>query len=86
MANSKTFPTIMLVLATVIWGSTFAVVKDTMNSVNEYYLIFVRSAIAALPLLIFTLIKSPKSLLNKEIIGKGAIIGIALGLTYGQNS
>lgn len=73
----------MLILATVIWGSTFAVVKDTMNSVNEYYLIFVRSIIAAIPLLVITLIKNPKSLFNKEILRKGAIIGIALGLTYG---
>ena len=73
----------MLILATIIWGSTFAVVKDTMNSVNEYYLIFIRSIIAALPLLAITLLKNPKSLFNKEIIRKGAIIGIALGLTYG---
>lgn len=73
----------MLMLATVIWGSTFAVVKDTLNSVNEYYLIFIRSIIAAIPLLIFTLIKNPQSLFNKEIVRKGAIIGIALGLTYG---
>lgn len=73
----------MLILATVIWGSTFAVVKDTMNSVNEYYLIFVRSIIAAIPLLVITLIKNSKSLFNKEILRKGAIIGIALGLTYG---
>ena len=73
----------MLVLATVIWGSTFAVVKDAMNSINEYYLIFIRSAIAAFPLLLYTLLKNPKSLLNKSIIKKGSIIGIALGLTYG---
>jgi len=73
----------MLILATIVWGSTFAIVKDTMNSVNEYYLIFMRSIIAALPLLSITLIKNPKSLFNKEIIKKGAIIGIALGLTYG---
>jgi len=83
MSDKKTFPIVMLVLATVIWGSTFAVVKDTMNSVNEYYIIFIRSIIAALPLLVVTLIKNPKSLFNKEIIKKGAIIGIALGLTYG---
>ena len=83
MSNKKTFPIVMLILATVVWGSTFAVVKDTMNSVNEYYLIFMRSIIAALPLLAITLIKNPRSLFNKEIIKKGAIIGIALGLTYG---
>ncbi len=73
----------MLILATIIWGSTFAVVKDTMNSVNEYFLIFMRSIIAALPLLFVTLVKNPKSLFNKEIIKKGAIIGTALGLSYG---
>jgi drug/metabolite transporter (DMT)-like permease len=83
MARTNKFPIIMLILATVIWGSTFAVVKDTMNTVNEYYLIFVRSIIAALPLLILTLYKNPRSLFNKDIIRKGAIIGIALGLTYG---
>ncbi|MEN8139050.1 MAG: DMT family transporter [Bacteroidota bacterium] len=83
MDKSNKFPIIMLMLATVIWGSTFAVVKDTLNSVNEYYLIFIRSIIAAIPLLIFTLIKNPQSLFNKEIVRKGAIIGIALGLTYG---
>jgi len=82
-SNRNLFPIVMLILATVIWGSTFAVVKDAMNSVNEYYLIFVRSIIAALPLLIITLLKNPKSLFNKTIIKKGAIIGIALGLTYG---
>ncbi|MCK5906294.1 MAG: DMT family transporter, partial [Flavobacteriales bacterium] len=83
MQKTKTFPIVMLILATVVWGSTFAVVKDTMNSVNEYYLIFMRSIIAALPLLAITLIQNPRSLFNKEIVKKGAIIGIALGLTYG---
>ena len=83
MKKENTFPIVMLILATVIWGSTFAVVKDAMNSVNEYYLIFIRSIIAALPLLFITLIKNPKSLFNWKIVRKGAIIGVALGLTYG---
>jgi drug/metabolite transporter (DMT)-like permease len=83
MPKKNRFPIVMLILATIIWGSTFAVVKDTMNSVNEYYLIFMRSIIAALPLLALTLFKNPKSLFNKEIIKKGAIIGVALGLSYG---
>jgi drug/metabolite transporter (DMT)-like permease len=83
MPSKKPFSIVMLILATIIWGSTFAVVKDAMNSVNEYYLIFVRSIIAALPLVVITLLKYPKSLFNRTILKKGAIIGVALGLTYG---
>ena len=82
MAKSKLFPLFMLILATLIWGSTFAVVKDAMNEVNEYYIVFVRSLIAAIPLLIITYIKNKSSLFDLQLIKKGAIIGLALSLSY----
>lgn len=84
MENNKNKIAIaLLILATLIWSSTFAVIKDAMDKVDPFFINFSRSLIAALPLLIFTFIKNKKSLFNKSNFKNGLSIGLILALTYG---
>lgn len=70
------------ILITIVWGSTFFIVKDTVANVNEYYIVFVRNIIAALLILPYSIFKIKKELLNKEAIISGAILGFLLAMTY----
>jgi drug/metabolite transporter (DMT)-like permease len=80
--NTNRLATILLIFATTIWASTFAIVKDTMQSVDVFFINFTRSLIAALPLLIFTAFFKLKTLYNKDNFVKGFKIGLVLSLTY----
>ncbi|MBN2891043.1 MAG: DMT family transporter [Bacteroidales bacterium] len=72
----------LIVLVTIVWGSTFFIVKDTVDSVNEYFIVYGRMLIATIPMLIFVLIKKPKLLLDKKAIINGSILGFLLVATY----
>lgn len=74
--------TFLLILTTIVWGTTFLIVKDTVGTVNEYMLVFIRNFLAAVPMLIYTLIKDRKNLLNTKALVQGAIIGLLLATTY----
>jgi drug/metabolite transporter (DMT)-like permease len=74
--------TFLIVLVTIIWGSTFFIIKDTVANVNEFFIVFGRSLIATVAMLIYVLKKHPRVLLNKGSIIYGSIIGTILGITY----
>jgi len=72
----------LLVLTSVIWGSTFFIIKDTVVTLNEYYLVFARTFIAAASMLVFLYFKNKKALLNYKTILRGAMLGMFLSITY----
>jgi drug/metabolite transporter (DMT)-like permease len=72
----------LLILVTIVWGTTFFIIKDTVGTVNEYFIVFGRMLLAAIPMLFFVLIKNKKSLVNKQAIIKGSILGFLLTATY----
>jgi len=78
--------TFWLILVTIVWGSTFLIVKDTVGSVNEYLIVFIRSALAFSAMFIFQLIKDWKKLINKKAFAYGSIMGILMAITYGAQT
>lgn len=72
----------LLVLTSIIWGSTFFIIKDTVTTVNEYYIVFIRTFIAAISMLVFIFFKDKKSLLNHKTLFRGMILGALLATTY----
>lgn len=72
----------LLILTAIIWGSTFFIIKDTVTTVNEFYLVFIRTFIAALSMLLFVFFKDKKTLLNSKTIIRGMILGFLLATTY----
>lgn len=76
----------LLVLTAIIWGSTFFIIKDTVATVNEYYIVFIRTFIAAVSMLLFILFKDRKSLLNYKTLLRGMVLGILLATTYASQT
>lgn len=74
--------TFLLILVTIVWGTTFFIVKDTVSSVDEFFIVFVRNGIAAIVMLVFILIKDYKIIFNKKTIINGLIMGSLLASTY----
>ena len=70
------------VLITIVWGSTFFIVKDTVETVNEFYIVFVRNGIAAALILPYVWKKKGYILFQKQNVIFGAVIGFLLALTY----
>lgn len=66
--------------ASIIWGSSFLVVKSTMNSMQPHTLLAIRFTIGSL-LLVIIFHKRLKKL-NKDYLISGGIIGILLFLAY----
>lgn len=66
--------------ATLIWGASFIIVKNSMDVMKPHMLIAIRFTIATL-LLSFIFHKKLK-LLNKDYLIKGGIIGLFLFLAY----
>lgn len=69
-----------LVLATVIWGSTFVFMKDTVSVLSPSWLLFARFTVGWVLLSIIFFPKLKK--LNKSYISGGCIIGLCLFLAY----
>lgn len=78
--------TFWLILVTIVWGSTFLIVKDTVETVNEYLIVFIRSALAFLAMFIFQLIKDWRKLFNRKSFIYGSIMGILMAITYGAQT
>ncbi len=74
--------TCLLVLVTFIWGSTFVVIKDTVSSVNPFFIVFTRCFLAALPIFFLQTFKNPESLFRKVVMIRGGILGVLLAATH----
>ncbi|MGB3138766.1 MAG: DMT family transporter [Nodosilinea sp.] len=66
--------TALLLLVTVIWGTSFPVLKDTLGSVHPAVLIAVRYSIAAIALLPW--LRS----VSRQLLRDGALLGVVLFL------
>ncbi|MBR5307160.1 MAG: DMT family transporter [Clostridia bacterium] len=71
---------ISLVVATVIWGSTFVLMKDTVDVLAPSWLLFFRFTIGWVVLsgIFFKRLR----VLDKKYIASGAVIGLCLFLAY----
>jgi drug/metabolite transporter (DMT)-like permease len=78
--------TFWLILVTIVWGSTFLIVKDTVETVNEYLIVFIRSALAFGAMFIYQALKDWKKLFNKKGFIYGSIMGILMAITYGAQT
>ena len=78
--------TFWLILVTIVWGSTFLLVKDTVATVNEYLIVFIRSALAFVAMFIFQLLKNKKQLLNKKAFVYGSILGVLMAMAYASQT
>ena len=74
--------TFWLILVTIVWGSTFLIVKDTVATVNEFLIVSIRSALAFGSMFIFQLFKDWKTLFNKKAFIYGSIMGVLMATTY----
>ncbi len=71
---------LMLLLSTVIWGSTFFILKNTLDEIPPCLLLCVRFLISAL---LFSLIFFKKrKLLTLKYLKAGAVTGLFLGASY----
>ena len=71
---------IMLFAATLIWGSSFFILKNTLDEIPVFFLLGFRFIVSAVLLLII-FIKRFK-VFNRRYLLTGAVTGIALGLAY----
>ena len=79
-STKKGLSTTGLVLAALIWGSSFVVIKDTLNSIPPFALCVLRFTPAAI---LLALIYAPKLRhAKKEDMIKGCIVGIVMFTCY----
>lgn len=78
--------TFWLLLVTIVWGSTFLIVKDTVQTVNEFLIVFIRSALAFGAMFIYQVFKDWKKLFNKRNFIYGSIMGVLMAITYGAQT
>lgn len=76
----KRFAKLALLLATIIWGSSFIIMKNAVDQIPAPYLLGIRFSVAAV-LLAIIFAKRLKQI-NKEYIWQSAIIGLCLYLAY----
>ena len=80
MTQNKTLARLALLLATIIWGSSFVVLKNTLDSLPVMFLLSIRFLLAG-ALLAVIFFKKLKTL-NKGYFLSGAVIGACLFLAY----
>ncbi len=71
---------IAILSATLIWGTSFVIMKDTLDSIPTLYLLAIRFSIAALLLFIVSIPKLKK--IDLGHITGGALMGLFLFLAY----
>ncbi len=76
----ETLPSLALLFAVLLWGSTFVLVKDTLNSVDAFSLVAVRFSIAFVITLAILLFKREK--VERDTIRDGAILGALVFLAF----
>lgn len=76
----KRFAKLALLLATIIWGSSFIIMKNAVDQIPTPYLLGIRFSVAAV-LLAVIFVRRLKQI-NKEYIWQSSIIGLCLYLAY----
>ncbi len=72
----------MLVFITLIWGSTFVLVKDMLVHVSPLTLLAVRFTIGAIALVLLAALTGRLRGLSMRELGAGSLIGLALAAAY----
>ena len=72
---------LLIIAATVIWGSSFVLVKDTTDVISPAWILVVRFFMAAALLALFFL-KKRTLFLKPDYIGYGALFGLLLFCAY----
>lgn len=80
MKHISTFAKLALLLATIIWGTSFVIIKDTLDIVNPHYLMALRFSVAFV-LLSIVFWKKMKTI-TLEMIYQGSIVGVFLFMAY----
>jgi len=70
--------TLALVISTLFWGGSFVFNKIAFREIPPVNFMFLRFTLATIIMTIFSLRRLPR--INREIMGKGAIVGFALGV------
>ncbi len=73
---------ILLFFVSLVWGSTFVFVKQTVVNVNEYLIVCLRTSLAAFVMLLYLGIKHRYYFKEFKSIKRGMILGIFLGIVY----
>jgi len=74
-----------LIFITLFWGSSFVVVKDTLNYLNEYFLLFVRFLIATGILGLYLLFKKINPF-ERNVLKQGMVLGLILFISLGTQT
>ncbi|MGL6196465.1 MAG: DMT family transporter [Thermoguttaceae bacterium] len=75
--KQRTIAIFSLVFATIFWGATFVIVKDSVSGYGVFSFLMLRFTIGAAVLLPFAATK-----LNRKTVWQGGLIGIALFLGF----
>ena len=71
---------LLLIITTMIWGSSFVILKQTLDSITPMWVLAIRFAGATVLLLLMSLPRLKK--LDMGYIKRGAIMGLFLALSY----
>lgn len=72
----------LLLVAIVIWASTFLVIKDTVSELNPWFIVFGRTFISSFLMFFIILYRRGNLVFNKALVFNGLIVGILLGIGF----
>ena len=70
----------LLLTATIVWGTSFFILKETISQVPTFYVIAIRFVVAGIGLALIFLRKLKT--INKATLLRGAVLGVILALAY----
>lgn len=76
----------LLILTTMVWGSTFVIIKDAVTTVDPFFLVFARNAMAAIAMMLFLAMRDRAVLRDRAAWGRGAVLGFLLFATYASQT
>ena len=76
MKKSNVLPQLGILLATIIWGFSFVVVKDTLNLIPPVYMTALRFSLAAIVLAI--VFHKKLKMINRKYLFSGVVLGFLL--------
>ena len=74
------FGQLLLLLATVAWGTSFIILSKTIETVNELFVLCIRFFVSGLMLGLIFIKKIIK--MNKRTLFRGVLLGVILSLAY----
>ena len=72
---------LLIIAATIIWGSSFVIVKDVTNSMPPAWILAVRFTVAAI-IMAVAFLKYRKLYFERSHVGFGLLFGLAMFLAY----